>query len=402
MKNVLKLKKTALSLCVLSAIAGSNAVANEKQEIEALKKRIEQLEQQLDTRMEAMAEAIEQGQAEASTGSAVRIGGYGEMHYNVLEDDAGEETRELDFHRMVLFFGYDFNDKARFVTEFEVEHIIASSGSRGAVELEQAYLEFDLADGLRLQTGAMLMPIGIINETHEPNTFYGVERPVVETTIIPTTWWSNGIKLAYVQGNGFSYDLMIHEGLKTEDPTSDPNAEPFNIKSGKQKGSFADAYDLAVTGRVRYTGVQGLELAVYGQYQPDLDQSADQSYADDAVLMGGHVIYQMGQFTGKALYARWELGGDEAAFAAKDVQDGGYVELAWEPTEQWGVFVRQSGWILTTDVEAEQTDFGVNYYPYEGIVFKGSYQIQNEEAQLEESGATYIGDGFSLGMGYAF
>ena len=225
---------------------------------------------------------------------------------------------------------------------------------------------------------------------------------MVETTVIPTTWWSNGVKFAYVQDNGFSYDLMLHEGLKTEDPNSDPNAEPFNIKSGKQKGSFADAYDLAVTGRVRYSGVQGLELAVYGQYQPDLDQSAEESYADDAVLMGGHVIYQMGQFTGKALYARWELGGDAAAFAAKDVQDGGYVELAWEPVEQWGFFVRQSGWILTTDVEAEQTDFGFNYYPYEGIVFKGSYQIQNEEAQLEQSGASYIGDGFSLGMGYAF
>lgn len=397
------MKKTALSISILGALAAEPVQADDQQqEIQELKKRIEQLEQQLDTKLNAMADTIEQSQAAASPANRVHIGGYGEMHYRNLEDESGEEYQELDFHRLVLFFGYDFNDKARFVTEFEIEHIIASAGSRGAVELEQAYLEFDLASNMHLQTGAMLMPIGIINETHEPPTFYGVERPVVETTVIPTTWWSNGVKFIHKLDNGISYDLMIHEGLKTEDPTADASAEPFNIKKGKQKGSFADAFDLAVTGRVRYTGTRGLELAVYGQYQPDLDQSAEASYAEDASLVGGHVIYQVGEFTATGLYARWDIAGDDAEAAGKDLQDGGYVELAYQPLQQWGFFVRQSAWSLTDDVDAEQTDFGVNYYPYEGIVFKFDYQIQNEDAEISTGSEDNVGDGFNLGMGYAF
>ncbi len=387
------MKKTALSICVAGALLSANAVADTAEEIQQLKNRIEQLEQQLDTRMEAMADTIEKGQQQASGANRVHIAGYGEMHYNNLDAD-GKEVRELDFHRMVLFFGYDFNDKVRFITEFEVEHIIASGGSRGAVELEQAYLEFDLSPNMHLKTGAMLMPVGIINETHEPNTFYGVERPVVELTVIPTTWWSNGISFSHHLSNGFSYDVMLSEGLKTEDPTVNALAEPFNIKKGKQKGSFADAFDLAVTGRVRYTGMQGLELAVYGQYQPDLDQSAENSYADDATLLGGHVIYQIGEVTLKGLYARWDLNGEQAANAGKDVQGGGYIEASWQPAQQWGVFVRQSAWSLEDGVDAEQTDFGVNFYPYEGIVFKADIQMQNDDA-----GNT---DGFNLGMGYAF
>lgn len=387
------MKKLTIGLCAAMAAMAGPVLAESDPEIQELKQRIEQLEKQLNQKLNAMADAVEKNQQSTGFSNRVHFGGYGEMHYNHLDVD-GEDERELDFHRMVLFFGYDFNEKARFVTEFEIEHIIASSGNRGAVEVEQAYIEFDLANNMHLQTGALLMPVGIINETHEPTTFYGVERPIVETTVIPTTWWSNGIKFIHKLENGISYDLMLSEGLKTEDPNADVNAEPFNIKAGKQKGSFADAFDLAVTGRIRYTGVKGLELALYGQYQPDLDQSAEESYAEDATLVGGHIIYQWQQITTKALYARWDLAGDAAEAAGKDVQDGGYIEMAWQPLEHWGFFARQSVWSLEDDIEAEQTDVGVNFYPYEGIVFKANYQLQNDDAGNA--------DGFSLGMGYAF
>lgn len=364
--------------------------------IRRLEERIQQLELYMETtvneRFAALADSMEAQQANNPM-NKVHIGGYGEMHYNQLDAD-GTDTRQLDFHRMVLFFGYEFSDKARFVSEFEIEHTLVSDGSRGAVELEQAYLELDLLDNLHFRSGVMLMPIGIVNETHEPPTFYGVERPVIETTIIPTTWYSGGIAIHHQLDNGLSYDVMVSEGLKTDDPNADADADPFDLKAGKQKASFADAFDLAITTRVAYRGVPGLELAAYAQYQPDLDQSAETSYAESATLIGSHVIYQWNELTTKVLYAHWDVAGDEAKAAGKDTQAGGYVELGWKPAEHWGFFTRHSAWSQEKDINGTQTDVGVNYYPLPDIVFKADYQLQNDDA-----GNT---DGFNLGMGYQF
>jgi hypothetical protein len=363
-----------------------------------LEQKINELESLLDERLGLLADSIDS--SEQVPKNRVHIGGYGEMHYNSLTAN-DEDKRQLDLHRMVLFFGYDFSDNVRFVSEFEVEHTLVSGGSEhGAVEIEQAYVELDVFNDAQFRTGVMLMPIGIVNETHEPPTFYGTERPIIETTIIPSTWYSAGISLSKTFDNGLSYDVLLTEGLKTEDPTTSDDADPFYLKGGKQKASYSDAFDLAVTGRLRYRGITGLELATYGQYQPDLDQSAEESYADSATLLGGHAIYQFGTLTATALFARWDVAGDAAKAAGKDVQQGGYVELSHRQNEKWGVFTRHSAWSEQEDDSATQTDFGVNYYPHPDVVFKADYQLQNDDAESRED--INSGDGFNLGMGYQF
>lgn len=106
------------------------------------------------------------------------------------------------------------------------------------------------------------------------------------------------------------------------------------------------------------------------------------------------MVYQWKEITTKALYARWDLDGDQAAAAVKDLQDGGYVEVSWRPSSKWGVFARQSAWSQQTGVDATQSDIGVNVWVYEDIVFKADYQVQNDDAGNE--------DGFRLGFGYPF
>lgn len=394
------LSRIVLASCFLSVgtIAQAqnveeNTDKSEDKTLQEMQERINFLEQTLDERLNSIADVIDSKETETRAKNNISIGGYGEMHYNNLDAD-GEDTRELDFHRMVLFFGHEFNSRARFFTEFEIEHIIAGDGSRGAVELEQAYVEIDLKSNLHLQTGAMLMPIGIINETHEPTTFYGVERPIVETTVIPTTWWSGGVQLKHYLSNGIRYNVMVSEGLKTDDPSSDLTADPFDLKAGKQKTSFADAFDFAVTASITYVGIPGIELAAYTQYQPDLDQSAEESYADSASLLGGHVIYNYKNLTTRALYTRWDLAGDEAKAAGRDVQDGGYLEVSWKINDQWGIFVRESSWSLEADVQSRQTDLGFNFYPLDDVVFKFDIQQQNADAGNI--------DGFNIGFGYQF
>lgn len=400
-----KTNNTLLASAILLALSQPALV----QADESDKQRIQMLEEKLD----ALSEYVEQqavGQ-QASASNKVHIGGYGEMHYNQL---TGEdiEKKGLDFHRMVLFVGYDFNDSMRVVTELELEHVVASASRAGSMILEQAYLEFDLNDkkSMRAKTGIILMPVGIVNEAHEPATFYGVERPIIESTLLPSTWWAGGAMFSQNFQSGISYDVFLSEGLKTLE------AAPFDIKRGKQKttsragsGGRADMFNLAWTGRIKYTGTAGLELSAYGQYQPDLDQSAKTSYADSATMLGAHAIYQMGDFTMTGLYTRWDLTGDAAKAAEKNTQTGGYLELSYKPFDKWGFFVRQSEWEKKASEVASQTDFGVNYWPISNVVFKADFQIMNEFAVVDTDWDKIGGQeittkatGFNLGMGYHF
>ncbi len=381
--------------CVLVcfALLSVRAVAAEQSDdIKKLEQRIEQLERLLDERVESIADLVEQ-KSHSGPPNKVHIGGYGEMHFNVRDNDE-EDLRELDFHRFVLFFGFDFSESVRLVSELEVEHTIASAGNRGAVELEQAYIEFDLKENMHLQSGILLMPIGIINETHEPPTFYGVERPIVETVVIPSTWYNTGIKFSHSLENGIHYDFMLSEGLKTEDPYSNAGAEPFDLKKGKQKGSFAAAYDFAYTTRVAYTGIAGLTASAYVQYQSDIDQSAELSYADAAVMVGGHLDYQIGTFDVRMLAVNWSLEGKAAENAGKSQQYGVYAELSWRPLRKFGAFVRQSAWSLEEDFNVQQTDLGFNYFPLDNVVIKADIGVQNESSERTNL--------LNLGMGYQF
>lgn len=389
------MKKTILTTAMLAVLSNSNLALAETD-----KQRIKALEQKVD----ALIEMVEANSTETKE-NKVHIGGYGEMHFNQIKDE-DKEFRGIDFHRLVVFLGYDFSDSARFVSELEVEHAVSSASKAGEFEVEQAYLEFDLdkEKSMKLKTGIILMPVGIVNETHEPAVFYGVERPIIETTLLPSTWWAGGIMFTQNLNSGLSYDLFLSEGLKTK------NTDPFNIKGGKQKttsaagdGGKADAFDLATTARIKYTGIAGLELSAYTQYQPDLDQSAKESYADAAILMGAHAIYQFNDFKATALYANWTLEGDKAKAAKKDSQTGGYVELSYKPTEKIGVFVRQSQWQKKANESATQTDFGANYWPLPNIVFKVDFQIMNEFAGRDTNREILKkATAFNLGMGYHF
>ena len=98
--------------------------------------------------------------------------------------------------------GVDLDPSLRVV----IERIVA-----GEIELEQAYVEYDLTENHHAKAGVFLLPVGILNETHEPPTFYGVERNPVESNIIPTTWWAGGIAANGEIAPGWSYDIGVHE-----------------------------------------------------------------------------------------------------------------------------------------------------------------------------------------------
>lgn len=354
--------------------------------------RIEKLEAELQTLKEQLDATADQVEASSSNQSKTRISGYGELHYNNLESDDGtKDKKQIDFHRFVLEFGHDFNERTRFFSELEVEHSLAGDGKPGEVELEQAYVEYDFNKNTSGRAGVMLIPVGLLNETHEPPTFFGVERNPVEKNIIPTTWWAGGVGLRGKNEKGLSYDVMLHEGLNIPDS--------FKIRSGRQKTAEADATDLALTGRVKYTGVPGLEVALTAQRQSDFAQGA--AHGGKSTLIETHASLKKGPLSARALYAQWKLDSAAAVAAEKDKQNGGYIEVGYEVTPKFAVFARQNQWDTggAGDTEIKQTDFGVNYKIHKHAVLKADYQNQSGGDAVSKDS---IYDGFNLGVGYQF
>jgi hypothetical protein len=178
------------------------------------------------------------------------ISGYMDFHFNKVELEDGR----LDFHRFVLLVTHRFSDRIRFVSELEVEHaLVEGLEEAGGLELEQAYVDFLLARRFNVRAGMMLMPVGIINERHEPPIYYGVERSFVDTLIVPTTWFEVGAGVHGEIGRGWRYRAYV---------TSPLNAREFSaeegIRNGRQKGSDTNIGRPAVTGRLEYAGIRGL------------------------------------------------------------------------------------------------------------------------------------------------
>ena len=392
------MKKTLIASALIG-IFTSNAMANEqganaetdklRQIIAEQQKVLKSLEKRLDEtdqKLNATAEHIEvENENQESIFANTSIGGYGELHYNNYEDS----DAKIDFHRFVLFFGHEFNDSVRFFSEFELEHSIAGDGKAGEVELEQAYVEVDINETTSSKVGLFLIPVGIINETHEPPTFYGVERNGVEKNIIPATWWEAGASFNYKPIGGLNIDGAITSGLSVGDD--------YSIRSGRQKVAKATAENLAYTGRIKYTAIAGLELAATVQYQTDITQSKDGVDTADATLLEAHAIYQVSDFTVRALYARWDINGDEAAALGRDEQTGWYIEPSYSLNDKIGVFARYAEYDNNAgnsdSTAVESTSVGVNYYLHENVVLKADY---------EDIGGSKDSKGFNLGFGYQF
>jgi hypothetical protein len=180
------------------------------------------------------------------------LSGYMDFHFNKADGEDGV----LDFHRFVLLLSHSFSSRLRFVGELEIEHaFVEGLEESGELELEQAYIDFLLSRRINLRAGMLLMPVGIINERHEPPVFNGVERPFVDTVIVPSTWFDVGAGVHGVLGRGFRYRAYAVAPLNALEFTADEG-----IRGGLQKGSEANVRNVAYTGRLEYVGLRGLTL----------------------------------------------------------------------------------------------------------------------------------------------
>jgi hypothetical protein len=222
-------------------------------------------------------------------GRRIPIGAYGEAMLLRTNDNT-----KLTLRRVVLFFGHRFADWAAVYTELEVENV-------KDFEIEQSYLEFTPWKKPRIgfRVGLVLIPMGIINQFHEPPTFNGVDRPSVDQVILPSTWRELGVGVfgRIVDGLHFQlYAVAGADGAKFGDiDPADGNGRLGGFGSGLSRGFTVNTENVAVTGRINFNRILGLDLAAGFYYGSANDKNAG--------LQG----IRLGLFEADARFARWGL-----------------------------------------------------------------------------------------------
>ncbi|NQU54953.1 MAG: hypothetical protein HQ522_20735 [Bacteroidetes bacterium] len=188
-----------------------------------------------------------------NTESKVQIGGYAQIDFNQPVKEGQMSNGILDVHRMVLLFGYRFNERTNFVTEIELEHV-------SEVYVEQAFMNYKILPWLDFRGGLMLVPMGITNEYHEPPTFNGVERPNLDSKVVPTTWREVGAGFSgRIDNAAVKYQLYVMNGFNGYNNGGVLRGSD-GLRKGRQKGakSFISSPTLAT--KIDYYGISGLKL----------------------------------------------------------------------------------------------------------------------------------------------
>ena len=340
------------------------------------------------------------------------ISGYMDFHVNAVE---GQDA-VLDFHRFVLLFSHSFSDRVRFVAELELEHAVVSNETGGELELEQAYIDFLMARPFNLRAGMVLAPVGIINERHEPPVFHGVERPFVDTVIVPTTWFDAGVGIHGEVGRGFRYRVYAMGSLDATGFSAESG-----IRDGRQKGSTSNARNLAGAGRLEYVGTPGLVLGTSlwggdtGFAFPRLDNSVTMIEFDGR--------YRLGELETKGQYAHGFLDGmaelNDALQRTVGVNpniadeirgfylEGSYFVLARPAPRELAAFVRyenfdtqyrmSSGFEPLKEFDRDAWIVGVTYFPDPDVAVKVDYTVLGNQSAVINAP-----NSFNIGLGWWF
>ena len=220
------------------------------------------------------------------------IGGYGEVSYNQPLNADKSYNGKMDVQRMVMLLGYNFSPKTQFISEIEYEHVIE-------VYVEQAFLQHKINNYLNFRAGLMLIPMGIINEYHEPTTFNGVKRPSVDNAVAPTTWREIGMGFSgNIMEANIKYQAYVVNGFngysldKDKKPVYNMSGEK-GFRSGRQKGADSYISSPNLTAKVEYYGIRGLNLGLsgyFGKTQSTLYNNIEKSNALDNAKADSSVI----------------------------------------------------------------------------------------------------------------
>jgi hypothetical protein len=367
-----------------------------------------------DARRRALGLAPSAASTYRRSSQGVSFAGYGEM---LLENFAAESqsgagsapTTRLDFLRAVLYAGYRFNDRFLFNSEIEVEH-------GNEIFVEFAYVDYLVNNNFTVRGGLVLLPLGLVNEFHEPNVFFGAKRPETEQRIIPSTFRENGGGILGSVGL-VNFRAYVTNGLNGAGFTS------AGVRGGRQRGIQARAAHLAFSGRVDVTPVPGV-FGGFSIYNGGSGQ--EQVVANGEALDLGttiaevHAQAQLRGFDLRGLFARSTVGDAGPASVAlrlpstapiAEQMQGGYVQAGYNVLTRRNTTVALTPYVRYESVDTQREipvgflrdlardgefrTVGVDLKPIPNVVVKAEYQWIRNAAN---SGRNQ----FNLNLGYAF
>ncbi|MDO9107309.1 MAG: hypothetical protein Q7U57_20390 [Methylovulum sp.] len=351
-------------------------------------------------------------------GKGLSIGGYGEGNYQAITDDKGSSKNNADLERLVLYAGYKFTDRILFNSELEFEHATTGEGAeeKGEVSVEFAALDFFIDPIANIRAGMVLIPMGFINQIHEPPFYFGNNRPEVERRIIPSTWREIGVGLFGQITPDLTYTAYIVNGLNAADFSSN------GIRDGRQAGSQATSEDFGHVVRMDYTPGYLPGVSVGGSAYVG-NSGQDQAYSGQKVdaftqLYEGHIQWKYRGLEFRTLGSWGHIDDADVLSAASGETIGSenygwYTEIGYDvlplllpATAQYlAPFFRyeQFDTIAGTPVgysDDETKDrqiyqFGLQYKPIPNVVIKADYR--NFTAKQGS-----LPDDFNLGFGFIF
>ena len=344
-------------------------------------------------------------------GSAVTVGAYGEMLYNQPDGDNGE----LDIQRLVLLLGYRFNEKTQFVTEIEFEHV-------NEVFVEQAFVNYAVGSNISIRGGLMLVPMGIVNEFHEPTTYNGTERPATDNVIVPSTWREIGVGVAgRFNDISLGYQAYVFNGFKSTQADGEGGVSGFlkgsnGLRSGRQKGIKSTIDSPTLSAKLDYYGVPGLRLGLsgyFGQTQAADDIEEIEGANIGISMLGLDARYAYQRFTARGQFIHASLADTDKYnnLTGRDlgsVLQGFYVEgaynllprtkkqklFAFTRYEKFNTHADTAGDLVANDAY-DRTDVttGLTYHIAPGVVIKGDYQFRSNASDTDTKDRLNFGIG---------
>jgi len=368
--------------------------------------------------------AQENGTGENQGASKLSIGGYGSIEYRQPIKSGYKQNGTIDVSRVVMMLNYQFSSKTSFHTEIEFEHV-------KEIWIEQAYLNHRFDERLQLKAGLLLIPFGLINETHEPTSFNGVFRPSVDGIIIPTTWREVG---AGVHGRfsdiGLGYQLYVVNGFKSYDAGGLISGAK-GLRGGRQKGSEAIVGSPNLAMRISYDAIPGLNLGVSGYFgetsstlfsKVDKNNISAMAKADSSVvnvkMVGADYRYSKGHFSSRGTIAYASLGNvaQYNKLTKKDLGSamlGYYLEVSYDLLtknssgdgavipfvrfESYDTNYKVAGSSVRKDAyNRQEWIFGVGYRIAKGAMLKADYQLAKSKADDSATGTLNLGVGVTF------
>jgi len=351
------------------------------QQLEAVKAQLQQLKAQnetLATQQQQQAVQVQQAAAaakpqEGGISPDLSLWGYGEVYYAHPQHDPA--LSQADLARAVFGIGYHFDDRTVFNSEFEVEHAVSSASDKGEFEVEQFYVDHQLADWAAVKGGLFLMPFGLLNEHHEPTNFYGVQRNFVETLVIPSTWREGGFGFHGDTAVGIGWDAGLTTGLNLANWNFTPKNPLYRtaleledndvapMQATHQELQLADAQHLSQYVSLSYKGIPGLLAGASVFTGNTALPNTPPGLPDERVtLWETHARWTPGAADLSAVYAR----GTFTDTAPYNIANAGTPNPI--PSKFWGYYLqgaytvwRHNGYRLAPFVRWERYDIGASY-----------------------------------------